>query len=104
LQAADVAVTALAQLALDALQLRAAALVVEFELGVAREANHRRLENGLTGEEERELRPDDVLEQHEGAWHVDRHQPREAGRPRDRRPPPPGQPRNPRQPQREVEA
>ena len=61
----DVAAPPPAHLALDQLEVRAAAFVVELELGVARQADDRRFEDRLAGKELRQVRADDVLEQHE---------------------------------------
>ena len=68
LQPDDVAAAPLAQLLLDRLQEIDAALVVELELGVAREAEGGRLERRSgPGRATRSSRADDVLEQHERA-------------------------------------
>jgi hypothetical protein len=50
------------QLALDQLQLRASAFVVEFHFGIARQAHHRRLQNRLAGEQWGQVRTNDLLE------------------------------------------
>ena len=47
----DVAAAPPAHLALDQLEVRAAAFVVELELGVARQADDRGLENRLAGKQ-----------------------------------------------------
>ena len=61
----DIAAAAAAQLALDELELRATALVVELQLGVAGQPNDRRLQDRLSREELRQMRANDLLEQHE---------------------------------------
>ena len=62
--------------------MRPAAFVVEIELGVARQPDHRRFEHGLPGEQLRQVRPDDVLEQDERVAVAvgDRHEARQSGR------------------------
>ena len=65
LQPDDVAAPAPAELAFDELEMRPAALVVELELGVAREPDERRLEDRLPGKQLRQMRSDDLFEQHE---------------------------------------
>ena len=57
LEADDVAAAPAAQLALDQLELRAAALVVELQLRVAREADDGGLENRLAGEQAAQSAP-----------------------------------------------
>ena len=61
----DVAAPPVAQLALDQLELRAAAFVVELQLGVARQADDRGFENRLAREEAGQVRRDDLFEQDE---------------------------------------
>ena len=56
LQAHDAAAAPPAQFALDQLQVRSAALVVELQLGVAREADDGRLQNRLSGKQQRDVR------------------------------------------------
>ena len=77
-----VAPPAAAYLAFDHFQVRAAAFVIELELRVAGETDHRRIENHLAGEELRELRANHVLEQDVRLTFAagDLDQPREAGR------------------------
>src|SRR5262245_2578135 len=60
LEADDVAPAAAAQLALDEIQLRASALVVELQLGVAGETDHRAFENRLARKEQGRVREDDL--------------------------------------------
>ena len=65
LQPDDVAAPPPADLPFDELEMRPAALVVEIELRVARQADERRFQDGLAGEQLRQVRSDDLLEQDE---------------------------------------
>ena len=78
----DIALSPASDLALDRLEMRPAALVVQVEIRVAREADDARFTDLLPGKELRQVRPDDFLEQHkrETRGIRDADQPRQAGR------------------------
>ena len=63
LESNDVAAAAPPHLALDDLQVGAPAFIVQLELRVSRQADHRRLDNRLAGKEQRQVRPDELFEE-----------------------------------------